>query len=389
MPINTNFLIIGAGPFGLSMSAFCLQNSINHIIVGKSMDFWKNNMPTGMKLRSAFDWHLDPGGIDTFEKFMHERGSNPDDYRPVPLELYLEYADWFSKQKNINPINNMVTKLDYDEANSEFTAEMDNGEEIISKNVLLAVGFKYFKNIPTEFSKQIPEDKYTHTCDIKSFDRFKDKRCLIVGGRMSAFESAALLNESGAKEVYMSFRHNTPEFIESEWDWVTPLLEKMAENPDWYINLDESEKDKIGKRFFGEGRLKMEPWLKPRLEHIHILPDTEINEIIISENNGLKVNFNCGDHISVDHVILATGYKVNINDINFINKGNILETLKANSGYPELDSHMQTSIPGLYATSMLATRDFGLFFGFTVSVNTSSKIIGKHMLKKKKDKNDK
>ena len=384
MSIKTRFLIIGAGPFGLSMSAYCLDNSIDHIVAGKSMDFWKNNMPSGMKLRSAFDWHLDPLGIDTFEKFMRVHGLNPDDYRPVPLELYLEYAEWFSNQKNIIPTNSLVTTLEYDEVNKEFIAEMDNGEHIISKEVLLAVGFKYFKNIPVEFSDQIPEEKYTHTCDICSFDNFKGKRCLIVGGRMSAFESAALLSESGAKEIYISFRHSAPEFAESHWDWVTPLLEKMSENPESYLNLDESEKDKIGTRFFGEGRLKMEPWLKPRLENdsIHILPDTEINEIINS-NSHLKINFNYGDHLLVDHVILATGYKVDISKVPFINKGNILGSLKITGGYPELDSNMQTSIPGLYATSMMATRDFGLFFGFTVSVNTSSKIIGKSLLEQR------
>jgi len=381
MAKKTNLLIIGAGPFGLSMSAFCLHNNIEHIIVGKSMDFWKNNMPVGMKLRSAYDWHLDPTGIDTFERFMEDRGSNLEDFRPVPIELYLEYAGWFQQQKNINPINNMVIKLDYNESNSEFIGEMENGNQIISKNVLLAVGFKYFKNIPSEFSGQIPEDMYTHTCDINSFERFKDKKCLIVGGRMSAFESAALLLESGANEVTISFRHNMPEFTESEWSWVTPLLEKMAENPEWYCELDDAEKDNIGKRFFGEGRLKMEPWLKPRLDHdsIHILPNTEITEIVVSGNK-LKVNFNYGEHITVDHVVLATGYKVNINNVPFLQSGNLLDKIKINNGFPELDAHLQTTVPGLYTTSMLATKDLGLFFGFTVSVNTSAIIIGEKIL---------
>jgi len=384
MPIETNLLIIGAGPFGLSMSAYCMQNGIDHTIVGKSMDFWKNNMPEGMKLRSAFDWHLDPAGIDTFEKFMLDRGLNIDDFRPVPLDLYLEYADWFSNKKNIKPIDKIVEQLNYDGEKLKFTAEMSDGDKIKSKNVLMAVGFKYFKFIPDEYSKKIPEDKYTHTCDINSFSKFKDKKCLIIGGRMSAFESAALLNESGAEEVYISFRHNTPEFIESDWDWVTPLLEKMSESPEWYGKLNESEKDKIGKRFFGEGRLKMEPWLKPRLESdsIHVCPNTEITEIIDSDDGKLKVNFNTGDHISVDHIVLATGYKVNMHDVPFLKNGNIFQSLIINNGYPELDHHLQTSIPGLYATSMLATRDFGLFFGFTVSVNTSAKIIGKSLLKK-------
>ncbi len=84
----------------------------------------------------------------------------------------------------------------------------------------------------------------------------------------------------------------------------------------------------------------------------------------------------------MDHIVLATGYKVNMHDVPFLKNGNILQSLKISNGYPELDSHLQTSIPGLYATSMLATRDFGLFFGFTVSVNASAKIIGKSLLKK-------
>ena len=382
MQSTTELLIIGAGPFGISMSAFCLQNNIPHKIVGKPMDFWKNNMPEGMKLRSSYDWHLDSAAVDTFERFMQVKGLNPDDFRPVPLDLYLEYADWFSKQKNIVPIESMVTRLDYEEGRSEFIAEMDNGEKVVSKNVLLAVGFKYFKNIPTEFSDQLPADKYTHTCDISSFSRFKNKKCLIMGGRMSAFESTALLYESGASEVYMSYRHGTPQFTESDWDWVTPLLEKMAETPEWYTGLDESEKDMIGKRFFGEGRLKMEPWLKPRLdkESIHILPNTEITEIIESGDK-IKVNFNYGEHIMVDHIILATGYKVDIRNVPFLKSGNILDKLKIINGYPELSAHLQTSIPGLYATSMLAMRDLGMFFGFTVSVNTSAKIIGNYLLR--------
>jgi hypothetical protein len=41
-----------------------------------------------------------------------------------------------------------------------------------------------------------------------------------------------------------------------------------------------------------------------------------------------------------------------------------------------LDEHLQSSVAGLFMTSMLATRDFGPFFGFTVAVRTSAKLIG-------------
>jgi cation diffusion facilitator CzcD-associated flavoprotein CzcO len=47
-------LIIGAGPFGLVMSAYARRYDIDHIIIGKTMDFWQANMPKRMYLRSIF-----------------------------------------------------------------------------------------------------------------------------------------------------------------------------------------------------------------------------------------------------------------------------------------------------------------------------------------------
>ena len=53
MEQKVDLLIIGAGPFGLAMSAYARHLGIDHVIVGKPMDFWKANMPEGMYLRSG------------------------------------------------------------------------------------------------------------------------------------------------------------------------------------------------------------------------------------------------------------------------------------------------------------------------------------------------
>ncbi|MGI9535285.1 MAG: NAD(P)-binding domain-containing protein [Thermodesulfobacteriota bacterium] len=354
---ETNFLIIGAGPFGLSMSAYCKHYNIPYIIVGKTMDFWISNMPKDMNLRSGYDWHLDPAGKFTFEKYMETRGLPAKEIKPIPLDLYLDYTAWFIEQKDINPIESLVSKLDYDEKSNNFDAELENGEKIISKNVLLALGFKYFRHIPQELAEIIPENKFTHTCDINNFNNFKDKKCLIIGGRMSAFESAALLNEAGCTEVYISYRHETPEFTESEWNWVVPLLDKMVEDPNWYRDLNHEELEKIRKKFYNEGRLKMEPWLSPRLDKdtIILLPNTEIVETKELSNDKLEITINNGKKIIVDHIIMATGYKVNMANIPFLENSNIQKNLKLKNGYPELDVNLQTNIPGLYVTSIAAT----------------------------------
>jgi hypothetical protein len=47
-----------------------------------------------------------------------------------------------------------------------------------------------------------------------------------------------------------------------------------------------------------------------------------------------------------------------------------------NDGYPCLDTNLQSSHRGLFITGQPAVRDFGPFFGFTVSVRASAERIG-------------
>ena len=48
MKKETDLLIIGAGPFGLAMAAHARHLGIDHLMVGKPMEFWQVNMPEGM-----------------------------------------------------------------------------------------------------------------------------------------------------------------------------------------------------------------------------------------------------------------------------------------------------------------------------------------------------
>ena len=72
-----------------------------------------------------------------------------------------------------------------------------------------------------ELTAILPKGRYSHTCDAVDFKGQKGKRVLILGGRQSAFEWAALLNDEGAAEVHLSHRHESPKFTASDWSWIS------------------------------------------------------------------------------------------------------------------------------------------------------------------------
>ena len=92
-----------------------------------------------------------------------------------------------------------------------------------------------------------------------------------------------------------------------------------------------------------------------------------------------------GRSFPVDAIILATGYRVQIDQVPFLARGNILNRLTTHNGFPQLDEQFQTNIPGLFITSLPATQDFGPFFAFTYGVGTSAKLIGRAIAGRRKE----
>jgi hypothetical protein len=158
---------------------------------------------------------------------------------------------------------------------------------------------------------------------------------------------------------------------------VGPIVDAIADDPGWFRRLSQTEKDAIGHRLWAEGRLKLEPWLAPRLQNqrLRISPNTELASCTKEESGELTATLTNGETFTIDQVLLATGYKVKIGQLPYLAAGNLLEQLEIRDGFPVLDDHFESSIPGLFITSMPAAQDFGPFFGFTVSVRAAAKLI--------------
>lgn len=332
-------------------------------------------MPNGMFLRSACDWHFDPQNVHTIKAFLQSQGKTPKDVEPLSLDFYLTYTDWFQQQKNIQPLPVYIKQID--QANEHFVATTSHGDVINAKNVVLAPGFRHFVHIPEDLSAKFPTGSFQHTCDYVDFADAANKRYLIIGGRQSAFEWAALLLEAGAAAIHLSHRHASPAYAVADWSWVKPLVDKMIDDPNWFRRLSQKEKDDISYRMWSEGRLKIEPWLESRLrsERVKVWPQSEVTSCVANVSSELEVKLTNGETITVDRVVLATGYKVDITRLPVLAAGNLLEHIETRNGFPVLDDHFETSVRGLFITSMPAMQDFGPFFGFTNSVRTSARLI--------------
>ena len=378
MPQQPSLVVIGAGPYGLSLAALARERSIRTTVVGKAMSFWREHMPAGMFLRSSADWHLDAAGTHTFRAFLEDRGIRAEDVDPIPIALFLDYADWFVDRKRIPVREEHVRRVS--RFDGGFEVELESGERLHADRVAAAPGIARFASLPL-WARGLPPTRIAHTFDAVRFDSYAGQRVLIVGGRQSAYEWAALTAEHGAERVDVVHRHDTPRFAFVDWGFVDPLVANTLASRGWWRNLADAERESIGRRFWEAGRLTLEPWLVPRLDRRNVRRWPQAEVVEATEGAGeLHLRLSNAERLAVDRVVFATGYRADVSRVPCLEP--LLDRLRIRDGSPELDESFQTTVPGLYMTGFVATRDFGPFFGFVRATPASSALIVEDLLQK-------
>jgi FAD-dependent urate hydroxylase len=356
---DTELLVIGAGPYALSTAALARDQGVDTVILGRPMAFWKDNMPSGMFLRSGPDWHLDGAGVETLEAYLEERGLRHEDVDPIPIDVFLDYAEWFTQRKGLTAREDFVT--DVVKTDGRFEATLESGDVIRADAVVAAPGIRHYAVSP-DWAEAVPPGRSAHTCDLVDFDALAGARVLIVGGRQSAYEWAALLHEHGAERIDLVHRHDVPRFEKVSWRFVDPHVERTLAVPGYWRSLPQSEREAIGRQFWEVGRLTLEHWLTPRLDSptIHRRPGTHV--VQVDGDDVMRMRLSNDDELEVDYVVFACGYRADLANVPYLR--GVVDEVERDDGFPVLDEHFQTTLDGLFVTGFSATKDFGPFFGF-------------------------
>ncbi len=370
--------IVGAGPYGLSIGAHLKAKRRRHQIFGSSMESWREHMPEGMFLKSEpFASNLwDPGRRFTFQRYCRAHGLPYQAVgRPVSLELFLKYAEWFRQSTQQEPIDKRVVALR--RSADGFELRLSDGEVLTSRRVVLATGHMSYQVTPPELA-DLPEPMVAHSSRMREVRHYARRSVTVIGAGQSALETAALLHEAGS-QVHLLVR-------ESRIEWNSPskprsLLERI-QAPDagvasGWSSVAISELPRTFRRVFApEKRHRFVAssygasgswWLRDRLDgRIEISLGSHVEAAAVSDGQVRLRLAGAGGtrEITTDHVIAATGYRVDVERLAYLDTGLVSEIRREAGGIPALSSTYETSVPGLYMVGLTSSPVFGPIMRF-------------------------
>src|SRR5271170_4677243 len=344
-------VIIGAGPYGLSVAAHLRRSGVPFRIFGRPMDSWRAHMPKGMMLKSdGFASNIyDPESAFTLGQFCAERGIEyADTGVPVRLDTFSAYGLAFRER--------MVPELEYKlvvsvaRVTGGFQSRFEDGETFQARRVVLAVGITHFEYVPENLA-HLPAEFLSHSARHREVEPFRGRSVVVVGGGASALDLAGLLHDAGADVQLVSRReelkfHSQPTGKpRSQWQQMRhpqsglgPGMRSrfFANAPGAFYYLPERLRLEIVRKSLGPsgGWFIRDKVIGKVPLHLGCTPESaQVQDGKVH----LKVQAKDGSkrEIVTGHVIAATGYKVDLERLQFLS-GDIRSQIRTVDRAPAL-----------------------------------------------------
>jgi FAD-dependent urate hydroxylase len=366
-PSEIDVAIIGAGPYGLSLSTQLTARRVEHRIFGPPMHAWASMSP-GMNLKS-FGWATNvytPQPHFTFPEYCAARGLET--IEPIEIATFARYGIWVQQQlvPFVEPVH--VSRLAYN--GGRFELELPTGETVRARHVVSAVGLTSFKG----------------------------KRVVVLGAGQSALQAAALLHESDADVdmyvrgwgVYFGGKMPAQRPIKHRILYPNTVLGPGREN--WVLqhipmlmhHLSDEKRVPFTRKHLGPAGAW---WLKDRVEGlIPVHPFFQLREAR-AEGDGVRLLFTGCDSeeriVHADNVVAGTGYDANLDRLAFIEPA-LREQMERVAGAPRLSRHFEASVPGLYFVGPASAFSFGPLFRFVAGASYATPVVARHLTRSRR-----
>jgi thioredoxin reductase len=391
--------VIGAGPFGLSTAAHLRARGIPVRVFGEPMVSWRDHMPAGMFLKSTpVASNIDaPQRGHTLVDYCDAAGIPRlvADGDIIPVETFVAYGEWF-QQKLVPELERVrVVSVDRRPAGGGgFELKLDSGELFTARAVVVATGLSGLAHLPPELAAAAadgptPTGPVSHSSQHHDLARYAGKELIVVGAGQSALETAALAAEAGARVRVVARGRGSVAFGAPPWRQPklrpeSPFgrawsLWALSYYPHPYRHLPAQFRHYLVRRVLGPLGAW---WLRDRFEgKVRV---SEVDRVLRADtadgHPALTVLSHTGrsERLSADHVIAATGYRVDLAAMDFL--GHALRTeLAVSRGTPKLGAGYVSSIPGLYFTGLPAAGSYGPVMRFVCGTEFASPRLARHL----------
>ena len=391
MTSETDVVVVGAGPYGLSIAAHLRGRGVRFRHFGKPMELWRTAMPAGMFLKSqGFASNLsDPEATHTLGNFCRETGREYGDYGvPVPLDTFVAYGDWFRKAHAPDLDERMVERVST--AGTGYELAVTGGERVRAREVVCAPGVQYFAHLPAEFAG-LPERVCSHSSAHGDLGAFRGKDVIVVGGGQSAIESATLLHESGASVRLVA---RAPRLV---WNGPPlapdrPVLRRLREpeaglgsgwstwfystRPRLYRQLPPNVRVHRARTALGPAGAW---WLRSRTEGE--FPVLLGRSVVGCEavNGGVRLRLASPDgptQVETEHVIAATGYRPGVGQLSFLDE-RLRARLRRIGDAPWVGAGLRASVPGLSFAGPAVASSYGPVMRFVYGADYAARALAR------------